>query len=140
MRREVLLEEMELVVLLKALLEGIEPFYATAGSGRRPYSLEAMLRVHLMQNWFALSNPAIDEASTNSLRCKPFPGCSRPKAARPSTGRTALALKIAEHVGLRVGKPVEIFSMEMSAGQLGHRLVASGAGMNQKHLREPDRL
>ena len=61
-RREVFLEEMELVVPWKALLKVIEPFYPTAGRGRRPYALESMLRVHLMQNWFALSDPAMEEA------------------------------------------------------------------------------
>jgi IS5 family transposase len=49
-RREVFLEEMELVVPWKALLKHIEPFYPLAGRGRRPYPLETMLRVHPMQN------------------------------------------------------------------------------------------
>ena len=61
-RREVFLEEMELVVPWKALLKLIEPFYPAAGRGRRPYPLESILRVHLMQNWFALSDPAMEEA------------------------------------------------------------------------------
>jgi len=61
-RREVFLEEMELVVPWKALLKLIEPFYPTAGRGRRPYPLESILRVHLIQNWFALSDPAMEEA------------------------------------------------------------------------------
>ena len=61
-RREVFLEEMELVVPWKVLLKLIEPHYPVAGRGRRPYPLESMLRVHLMQNWFALSDPAMEEA------------------------------------------------------------------------------
>ncbi len=61
-RREVFLEEMELVVPWKVLLQIIEPHYPVAGRGRRPYALESMLRVHLMQNWFALSDPAMEEA------------------------------------------------------------------------------
>ena len=61
-RREVFLEEMEMVVPWKALLRLIEPHYPMAGRGRRPYPLESMLRVHLMQNWFALSDPAMEEA------------------------------------------------------------------------------
>jgi IS5 family transposase len=61
-RREVFLEEMELVVPWKVLLGLIEPHYPVAGRGRRPYPLESMLRVHLMQNWFALSDPAMEEA------------------------------------------------------------------------------
>ncbi|GAB3653520.1 hypothetical protein GCM10028813_25150 [Ramlibacter alkalitolerans] len=61
-RREVFLQEMELVVPWKVLLKIIEPHYPVAGRGRRPYSLDSMLRVHLMQNWFALSDPAMEEA------------------------------------------------------------------------------
>jgi IS5 family transposase len=61
-RREIFLEEMELVVPWKALLKLIEPFYPVAGRGRRPYPMESILRVHLMQNWFALSDPAMEEA------------------------------------------------------------------------------
>ena len=61
-RREVFLEEMVLVVPWKVLIKIIEPHYPVAGRGRRPYALESMLRVHLMQNWFALSDPAMEEA------------------------------------------------------------------------------
>src|ERR1700709_306688 len=60
--REVFLEEMELVVPWKALLGVISLHYPVAGQGRRPYPMESMLRVLLMQNWFALSDPAMEEA------------------------------------------------------------------------------
>ena len=73
-RREVFLEEMEQVVPWKALLKLIEPFYPVAGRGRRPYSLEAMLRVHLMQNWFALSDPAMEEAVYEIASLRNFAG------------------------------------------------------------------
>jgi IS5 family transposase len=53
---------MEVVVPWKVLLKIIAPHYPVAGRGRRPYALESMLRVHLMQNWFALSDPAMEEA------------------------------------------------------------------------------
>jgi IS5 family transposase len=53
---------MEQVVPWKVLLKIIEPHYPVAGRGRRPYALDSMLRVHLMQNWFALSDPAMEEA------------------------------------------------------------------------------
>ncbi len=61
-RREIFLAEMEQVVPWRSLLNLIEPFYPVAGRGRRPYPLESMLRVHLMQNWFGLSDPAMEEA------------------------------------------------------------------------------
>lgn len=73
-RREVFLAEMELVVPWKALLKVIEPHYPVAGRGRRPYPLEAMLRVHLMQNWFALSDPAMEEALYEITSLRTFAG------------------------------------------------------------------
>jgi IS5 family transposase len=73
-RREVFLEEMEQVVPWKALLKVIEPHYPVAGRGRRPYGLDAMLRVHLMQNWFALSDPAMEEALYEIASLRNFAG------------------------------------------------------------------
>ena len=73
-RREVFLEEMELVVPWKALLKVAEPFYPVAGRGRRPYPLESMLRVHLMQNWFALSDPAMEGALYEIASLRNFAG------------------------------------------------------------------
>lgn len=73
-RREVFLGEMDLVVPWKALLKVIEPHYPVAGRGRRPYPLQAMLRVHLMQNWFALSDPAMEEALYEIASLRSFAG------------------------------------------------------------------
>jgi replicative DNA helicase len=46
-------------------------------------------------------------------------------AARPSMGKTALAINIAENVALNEGLPVAVFSMEMGASQLAIRIVGS---------------
>ena len=56
-------------------------------------------------------------------------------AARPSMGKTALAINIAEHVAMNEGLPVAVFSMEMGAAQLALRLVGSLARVHQQHLR-----
>ena len=56
-------------------------------------------------------------------------------AARPSMGKTALALNIAENVAVQEGLPVAVFSMEMGASQLALRLVGSLARIDQQHLR-----
>lgn len=61
-RREVFLAEMEEVVPWKGLVKLIELFYCAAERGRRPYPLKTMLRIHLMQHWFGLSDPAMEEA------------------------------------------------------------------------------
>lgn len=56
-------------------------------------------------------------------------------AARPSMGKTALAINIAEHVALNAGLPVAVFSMEMGASQLAIRIVGSIGRIDQTHLR-----
>jgi replicative DNA helicase len=56
-------------------------------------------------------------------------------AARPSMGKTAFALNIAEHVAVHETLPVLVFSMEMGASQLALRLVGSLGRIDQQHLR-----
>jgi replicative DNA helicase len=56
-------------------------------------------------------------------------------AARPSMGKTAFAINIAEHVALNEGLPVAVFSMEMGAAQLAVRVVGSIGRIDQGHLR-----
>jgi replicative DNA helicase len=56
-------------------------------------------------------------------------------AARPSMGKTALAMNIAEHVAIELKKPVAVFSLEMSASQLVQRLLCSRARVNLENVR-----
>jgi replicative DNA helicase len=56
-------------------------------------------------------------------------------AGRPSMGKTAFSINIAEHVALEVNKPVAIFSMEMGGTQLAMRMIGSVGKLNQHTLR-----
>ena len=56
-------------------------------------------------------------------------------AARPSMGKTAFAVNIAENVAINEGLPVVIYSMEMGAAQLALRMVGSIGRIDQSHLR-----
>jgi replicative DNA helicase len=56
-------------------------------------------------------------------------------AARPSVGKTSLALNIAEHASVREGKTVGVFSLEMSKEQLVLRLLSSVAAIDSQRLR-----
>jgi replicative DNA helicase len=56
-------------------------------------------------------------------------------AARPSMGKTALAMNIAEHVAVDHNKPVGVFSLEMSSQQLVQRLLCSRARVNLQNIR-----
>jgi len=55
-------------------------------------------------------------------------------AARPSMGKTSLAMNICTHAALRSGKKVAVFSLEMSAEQLVRRLLAAEARVDQRRL------
>ena len=74
-RREVFLGEMEQVVPWKALLALIEPHYPKLGRpGRQPYALATMLRIHFLQQWYALSDPAMEEALYDTPVMRRFAG------------------------------------------------------------------
>lgn len=57
-------------------------------------------------------------------------------AARPSMGKTAFAMNIAEHIALDLKKAVAVFSLEMSSEQLVQRLLCSRAKVNLGKIRE----
>ena len=59
-------------------------------------------------------------------------------AARPSMGKTAFALNIAQHVAIRQQKPTAIFSLEMSKEQLANRLLCAEAMLDAQKLRTGD--
>jgi IS5 family transposase len=73
-RRAAFLTEMERVVPWPALCELIEPFYPKPGNGRPPIGVERMLRVYFLQQWFNLSDPAVEEALYDSLAMRRFVG------------------------------------------------------------------
>jgi replicative DNA helicase len=56
-------------------------------------------------------------------------------AARPSMGKTALAMNIAEHVAIDIGKAVAVFSLEMSSQQLVQRILCSRAKVDLQRVR-----
>jgi IS5 family transposase len=75
-RRERFLSEMERVVPWKALLELIEPHYPKTSSkgGRPPYPLQTLLRIHLLQQWYDLSDPAMEDALIEVPTMRRFAG------------------------------------------------------------------
>jgi len=61
-RKQIFLDQMDRVVPWAALVELIAPYYPEGRTGRPPFALETMLRVHFLQLWFTLSDPAMEEA------------------------------------------------------------------------------
>src|SRR5271169_3924733 len=73
-RRAMFLEEMEQVVPWGKLGALIEPHYPKPGNGRRPKELQQMLRIYFLQQWFNLSDPAVEEALYDSATLRQFAG------------------------------------------------------------------
>ena len=61
-RKREFLEQMERVVPWAELTELIAPYAPEGKRGRPPFSVATMLRIHFMQQWFTLSDPAMEEA------------------------------------------------------------------------------
>ena len=75
-KREKFLSEMDVVVPWQALIELIEPHYPKTSKkgGRPPYPLATMLRIHLLQQWYSLSDPAMEEALIEVPTIRRFAG------------------------------------------------------------------
>jgi transposase, IS5 family len=73
-RRAAFLAEMERVVPWTELCALIEPVYPKPGNGRPPIGLERMLRIYFLQQWFNLSDPAVEEALYDSAAMRSFVG------------------------------------------------------------------
>jgi IS5 family transposase len=73
-RRRVFLEEMDRVVPWSDLVALISPYMPEGRRGRPPFAVEVMLRVHFMQQWFNLSDPAMEEALHDMALFRDFAG------------------------------------------------------------------
>ncbi len=73
-RKAVFLDEMNLAVPWSALLALIEPHAPRAKTCRPPFGLEGMLRIHFLQQWFGLSDMAMEEALFDTPLYRDFCG------------------------------------------------------------------
>lgn len=82
-RRERFLAEMDAVIPWKHLNRLIEPHYPKAGQGTQPMPQERMLRIYFMQQWFNLSDPAMEDALYDSESMRRFAGIELGEQAVP---------------------------------------------------------
>ena len=73
-RRAEFLAEMDRVVPWGRLCALVSPVYPQAGNGRPPIELERMIRIHCLQHWFNLSDPAMEESLYDSVSMRRFAG------------------------------------------------------------------
>ena len=75
-RKEKFLHRMDQLIPWQRLETVIEPFYPKPGKGRRPYPLPTMLRIHCLQQWYSLSDPAMEDALYEVSSMRIFAGLS----------------------------------------------------------------
>ena len=73
-RREKFLQEMDQVIPWEELLQIIKQYYPKAGNGRQPMPLGRMLRIYFMQQWYGLSDPAMEDALYDIESMRRFAG------------------------------------------------------------------
>ena len=83
--RERFLERMEVLIGWGHLLEQIRPYDPKAGKGRAPYELESMLRVHCVQLFYNLSDPATEDMLYEIESVRRFTGISLSKVPDETT-------------------------------------------------------
>lgn len=108
-RRAQFLAEMERVVPWKELCALIEPSYPKGEGGRPPVPLERMLRIYFLQQWFNLSDPAVEESLYESASMRSFAGIDLASEPAPDETtvckfrhlleRNALGTRIFQEVG-----------------------------------------
>ena len=74
-----------MLIRWERLLEEVRPYYPKAGRGRAPYGLECMLRVHCVQLFYNLSDPATEDMLYEIERVRRFTGISLSKAPDETT-------------------------------------------------------
>jgi IS5 family transposase len=82
-RRELFLDEMEAVMPWSELLSLVTPYYSLGETGRKPVGLAIMLRVYFVQQWFALSDPGVEDALYESSILRRFVGIDLGRAPAP---------------------------------------------------------
>jgi IS5 family transposase len=145
-KREKFLAEMERVVPWKELSALIEPFYPKAGKGRPPVGLERMLRIHFLQSWFNLSDPAAEEALYDMESMRRFVGIDLGKEAVPDETTICKFRHLLEAHGLgerifqEVNAHLKEKGLRLSEGTIMDATIISAPSStkNRDKKRDPD--
>lgn len=147
-RRDVFLAEMDKVVPWVKLCELIEPFYpkARADGGRRPVGVERMLRIHFLQQWYALSDPAVEEALYDSVSMRRFVGIDLGREPAPDETTVCKFRHLLEKHGLAeqlfkaVNQHLQAHGLKLSQGTIVDATIlgAPSSTKNKDKARDPD--
>jgi IS5 family transposase len=145
-RRAAFLAEMDKVVPWNELCALIEPHYPKAGRGRQPIGVERMLRIHFLQHWFNLSDPAVEEALYESASMREFAGIDLGREACPDETTVCKFRHLLERHGLgeelfrRVGEHLQAQGFRLSTGTIvdATLIAAPSSTKNASGQRDPE--
>lgn len=145
-RRAAFLTEMEQAVPWQELCALIAPFYPRAGHGRPPIGLERMLRLHFLQHWFNLSDPAAEEALYDSLSMREFVGIDLGREPVPDETTILNFRHLLERHGLgkklfaRVNEYLASRGVKVAGGTIVDATIiaAPSSTKNQAKSRDPE--
>lgn len=144
-RRERFLDEMNRVVPWAELVAAIEPVYPKAdGAGRPPVGVERMLRIHCLQQWFNLSDPAVEEALYDSRALRQFVGIDLGR--EPVPDETTICKfrhllethKLGEQLFARIGAYLAAQGMQVSRGTIVDATIISAPSSTKNRQQERD--
>ena len=144
-RKEIFLSRMDNLLPWSQLLGVIEPFYPKAGNGRRPYALETMFRIHCMQQWYSLSDEAMEDALYEIASMRQFAQLSLDKAIPDRTTIMNFRHLLEKHKLTRqlfktVNQWLSDCGVMMTQGTLVDATIieAPSSTKNKKNERDPD--
>ncbi|EQD74111.1 transposase IS4 family protein [mine drainage metagenome] len=136
-RRDVFLAEMDQVVPWAALCAVIRQHYpkdpAAGAGGRRAVGLERMLRIHFLQQWYALSDPAVEEALYDSAAMRRFVGIDLGREGAPDETTVCKFRHLLEKHGLAeqlfaaVSEHLKRHGMKLSQGTIVDATIIAAA-------------
>ena len=144
-RRERFLDEMNRVVPWMNLVAAIEPVYPKAeGPGRPPVGVERMLRLHCLQQWFTLSDPAVEEALYDSHALRQFVGIDLGR--EPVPDETTICKfrhllethQLGQQLFARIGAYLAVHGMKVSRGTIVDATIISAPSSTKNRTKERD--
>ena len=146
-RRERFLDEMNRVVPWAELVAVIEPVYPKAdGPGRPPVGIERMLRLHCLQQWFNLSDPAVEEALYDSRAMRQFVGIDLGREPVPDETTICKfrhlleAHELGKQLFARIGEYLTKRGLQVSRGTIVDATIISAPSStkNRAKARDPE--
>jgi transposase, IS5 family len=144
-KREKFLGEMDQVIPWARLVEVIEPYYPQAGNGRPPMGVEKMLRIYFLQQWYNLSDPAMEEALYDSETMRRFVGIEHGQDSIPDESTVCLFRHLLEAHRLPDRIFAEVKALLTERGLMMHQgtivdatlINAPSSTKNEKKERDP---